>query len=133
VQKAKDMRVNVNFIGWLDNKSPELKNLYETSSIFVFPSTAENFPTVLLEAMAAGCAIITTNSTGCHEVVGEAALLVRPKSSKDIKSALVRLISNDKLRNELLLNSRQRVQENFKWEKVSKNYINIYKNILNEE
>jgi glycosyltransferase involved in cell wall biosynthesis len=88
---------------------------------------------VLLEAMASGCAIITTKFTGCSEVVGDTSLLVRPKNSKDIKSALVRLISDDKLRNELLLNSRQRVQKNFTWEKVSKNYINIYKNVLNEK
>ena len=43
--------------GWLDNDSRELKDLFETSSIFVFPSHAENFPLVLLEAMAAGMAI----------------------------------------------------------------------------
>lgn len=133
VQKAKDLKVKVNFIGWLDNTSPELKNLYETSSIFVFPSIAENFPTVLLEAMAAGCAIITTDDSGCPEVVGDAALLVRPKNSEDIMSALGRLITDDKLRNELLFNSRKRVQKNYTWEKVSKHYINIYNNILNEE
>jgi len=41
--------------------------------VFVFPSHAENFPLVLLEAMAAGLAIVTTNQTGCREVVGDAA------------------------------------------------------------
>jgi len=130
VQKAKDMKVNVNFIGWLDNKSEELKNLYETSSIFVFPSTAENFPTVLLEAMSAGCAIITTNSTGCHEVVGDASLLVKPKNSDDIECALMEFINDDKLRNDLGIKARKRVLENYTWGQIAQSYVHIYEETL---
>ncbi len=133
VQKAKDMKVNVNFMGWLDNKSPELKELSETSSIFIFPSTAENFPTVLLEAMASGCAIITTNVTGCPEVVGDTALLVRPKSSEDIGDALLKLISDDELRNRLGFKAKQRVEGNFTWRKIAKDYVRVYDEVLRME
>ncbi len=62
-QKASNLNVEVKFWGALDNTSPELRNLYETSSIFMLPSESENFPMVLLEAMAAGLAIITSHST----------------------------------------------------------------------
>lgn len=55
--------------------------MYETSKIFVFTSGAENFPIVLLEAMASGLAIITTEGAGCSEVVGDAALLVSRASA----------------------------------------------------
>ncbi|KAB2945332.1 MAG: 1,2-diacylglycerol 3-glucosyltransferase [Candidatus Methanoperedens nitroreducens] len=133
VQKAKDLKVKVNFIGWLDNKSVELKKLYETSSIFVFPSTAENFPTVLLEAMAAGCAIITTDVCGCPEVVGDSALVVRPNSSENIRNALNKLISNDRLFNEFGNKARQRLEEKFNWKKVAKQYENIYKSEIEEK
>jgi glycosyltransferase involved in cell wall biosynthesis len=126
VQKATDIRIKVNFMGWLDNKSTELKNLYETSSIFVFPSTAENFPTVLLEAMASGCAIITTKFTGCSEVVGDAALLVRPRSSDDIRNALIKLLNDEELMKKYGSESRLRVQKNYTWEKVIQKYIKVY-------
>lgn len=104
-----------------------LKYEYETSSIFVLPSSAENFPVVLLEAMSAGCAIITTDTTGCPEVVGDAALLVEPKSSGDIRNALIKLIDNDKLRNKLASKARERVEEKFNWKKITMQYLNVCK------
>lgn len=127
LQKAKDLKIKVNFKGWLNNKSMEYKELYETSSIFVFPSVAENFPVVLLEAMASGCAIITTTVRGCPEVVRDTALLVKPRNSEDIRDALIRLITDDKLRNELGVRARQIVQKNYTWEKIAQEYIKIYK------
>ena len=78
-QMAAELGLPVRFWGWLDNESAELRQLYERSSIFAFTSEAENFPTVLLEAMAAGQAIVTCDGTGCPEVVGEDALLVPPR------------------------------------------------------
>ena len=55
----------------LPNDSRELTELYETSSIYVLPSESENFPTVLLEAMAAPNAVITSYGTRCQEVVDD--------------------------------------------------------------
>lgn len=118
---------NVHLLGYVSYE--RLKYEYETSSIFVFPSSAENFPVVLLEAMASGCAIITTNVTGCPEVVGNAALLIRPKNSEDIRGALDKLVNNDDLRKKMGLNARKRVEDNFTWDKIAKQYLNIYKKV----
>ena len=79
----------VRFLGFLQRD--ELEKLYRSSSIFVFPSTQENFPMVLLEAMAAGCAIITTDIQGCNEVVGDAAVKVAPGSVEQLREALAKL------------------------------------------
>jgi glycosyltransferase involved in cell wall biosynthesis len=133
VKKTKLAKADVNFLGWLDNKSPEYKELYETSSIFVFPSAAENFPVVLLEAMSAGCAIITTDATGCSEVVGDSALLVRPKNSEDIRNAIVEFIENDKLRNGLGVKAKKRVVDKFIWEKIARDYTNVYESVVSGE
>ncbi|MGB9521172.1 MAG: glycosyltransferase, partial [Anaerolineales bacterium] len=62
----------ITFHGWIDHQDPRFWELMETAAIFVFPSEEENFPMVLLEAMAAQMAIITTNNSGCAEVVGDA-------------------------------------------------------------
>lgn len=50
----------VRFRGWIENPSDELDGILRGSSAFVLPSEAENFPVALLEAMAAGLAIVTT-------------------------------------------------------------------------
>lgn len=118
---------NIHLLGFVSNE--QLKNEYETSSIFVLPSSSENFPVVLLEAMASGCAIITSNVTGCPEVVGDTALLVDPKESGEINKALVRLISDDELRLKLGHEARERVLKNFTWKQVAQDYVEMYEKI----
>lgn len=118
---------NIHLLGYVSYE--RLKYEYETSSIFVFPSSAENFPVVLLEAMASSCAIITTNTTGCPEVVGDTALLIRPKNSDDIRNSLNKLIINYDLRNKMGIKARKRVEENFTWDKIVEQYIHVYKNV----
>lgn len=124
-------KLNVNNIHLLGYVSPErLKYEYGTASIFVFPSSAESFGIVLIEAMASGCAVITSNDTACPDVVGNAALLVRPKSSDDIKDSLTLLINNNELLIKLGLNAKKRVEENFSWKKIVKQYLNLYENLI---
>jgi glycosyltransferase involved in cell wall biosynthesis len=118
--------LDVNFWGFLDNQSDAIRELYETSRIFIFPSEAENFPIVLLEAMAAGMAIITTKNTGCAEVVGDAALLVKPRDSIGIRSALEQLTANPDLVKNLGTSARQRLRERFGWSMVAERYVSLY-------
>ena len=125
-RQAEQLNSPAKFIGWLDNRSPQLHQLYETSSIFVFPSEAENFPMVLLEAMAAGLAIITTEGTGCAEVVGDAGILVPPRDPQAIGRALRRLIDDHELRRSLGTAARRRIEENFTWQAVAARYLEEY-------
>jgi len=124
-----ERQIKANLLGFIDNKSPELKELYETSSIFVFPSEAENFPICLLEAMVAGLAIITTKNTGCAEVVGDAALLIEAKNVADIKAAYKRLVEDEALRKELGAKARKRVEELFSWDRVRNDTNQVYERI----
>ena len=88
--QARSAASRVRFTGFLDRAT--LRSLYESSQILVFPSIQENFPMVLLEAMDAGCAIVTTNAEGCAEVVGDAGLVVPKGESQGIRTALERLM-----------------------------------------
>jgi len=126
-QMATDLGLSVKFWGWLDNKSPELKQLYERAAIFVFTSEAENFPVVLLEAMAAGQAIVTCDGTGCPEVVGSDALLVPPRRSDQLGEALGRLVRNDQLRTELGRRARARVEQQFGWHTIARRHVELYR------
>ena len=122
-----EKNLDVKFWGFLDNQSREIRDLYETSRIFVFPSEAENFPIVLLEAMAAGMAIITTEGTGCAEVVGDAALFAKPRDSESIKVALKRLIFDVEFSTNLGKRARQRLEEHFGWGTISQQYSDLYR------
>ena len=124
---AKELSVRVSFTGWLNNDSAELKCLFETSRIFAFPSLAENCPITLLEAMAAGCAIITTHSTGCAEVVGDAALLVPPHDPSAIRAALDGLANSQELMDTLGAAARARVEQSFSWKHLVDRYREIYR------
>ena len=133
LSQLKDMaceyKLDVRFWGWLDNKSAELKNLYEHSSIFVFTSEVENFPIVLFEAMSAGQAIITVNGTGCREVAGDKALLVPPHDPLAIRASLLRLLGDPKLRSRLGAQARARVEQKFNWNKITEQYMSAYQDL----
>jgi glycosyltransferase involved in cell wall biosynthesis len=123
---ANKIGINSKFWGWLDNRSLELTKLYEKSSIFVLTSESENFPVALMEAMAAGLAIITTNGTGCAEVVGDSAILVEPRNSEAIRAALSALATNSDFRRKLGQAARRRSENNFSWTAVAKSYAELY-------
>jgi glycosyltransferase involved in cell wall biosynthesis len=125
-RRAAISRGRIAFTGYLDNKGPELTELYETASIFAFPSSVENFPICLLEAMSAGCAIITTQGTGCAEVVGDSGLLVAPGDISQLETCLVRLIHEPKLRRSLGMAARSRVVSEFGWDSIVERYIQAY-------
>lgn len=126
---AEGSKTTIKFWGWLDKSDPKFYELFGKSSIFVFPSEAENFPSVLLEAMAAGAAIITSNAGGCPEVVGEAGLLVPPKDTDAIRSGLNKLISSEQLRNRLSQAALERVKM-FDWENVAGKYVDCYRRLI---
>ena len=91
-----------------------------------FTSEAENFPVVLLEAMAAGQAIVTCDGTGCPEVVGSDALLVPPRRPDRLGEALDRLVRNDQLRTELGRRARVRVEREFGWHTIARRHAELY-------
>ena len=127
---SKKNNLNVNFLGYVDNESDQLKRLYEESEIFVFTSESENFPIVLLEAMLAGMAIITTNDNGCAEVVGDSAILVNSKNAEAIRKSLIHLINNPKLISDLKIAASKRVEELFSWEHIAQQYLKLYSKII---
>lgn len=122
---AEGSKTPVIFHGWLDRQSAQFRELYETSSIFVLPSEAENFPTVLLEAMSAGLAVIASTAGGCPEVVGDAGLLVPPRNPDAIRQALLDLTGNDALRLELSQKASERI-DLFTWPSIAQRYLELY-------
>ena len=116
----------IQVLGFLENDSEQMRQLYENSSIFVLPSASENFPIVLLEAMTAGAAVVTTRGTGCENVAGTTALLVAPRSTRDLESALEKLMTDKELRERIAAEGRARVESLFSWQSVIDQHLNLY-------
>ncbi len=130
VALARELSVDVRFHGWLEPGSLPLADLYETADIFVHSSDIENFPMVLLEAMAAGLAIITTRGTGCDEVVGDAGLLVDPGDIGALRAALMTLMADPARRVALGAAARRRLVSQFSWTSVTRRYTALYDSVL---
>lgn len=127
---AEGSKTPIQFWGWLDNNDTRFYDLFSKSAIFVFPSEAENFPSVLLEALASGMAIITSTAGGCPEVVGKAGLLVEPGDTEGIRKMLTKLIDSDQLRQQLGKQALEQARQ-FNWENIAQKYLNCYSQILN--
>ncbi len=115
------------FHGWLDNRSEQLNSLYEASDIFVLTSEAENFPVALMEAMAAGLAIVTTRGTGCAEVVDDTGFLVEPRDALQIRDALLALTRDPERCRELGHAARRRIETHLAWPVVARRYEELYR------
>ncbi|MDP9169149.1 MAG: glycosyltransferase family 4 protein, partial [Acidobacteriota bacterium] len=79
----------------------ELAGWYARASIFAFPSLDEGFGIPILEAMAAGLPVVTSNRSALAEIAGPAALLVNPESVEELGEALRKMIVDEQLREEL--------------------------------
>lgn len=105
---------NVHFTGYVDDDL--LPALYTGAKAFVYPSLYEGFGFPVLEAMACGTAVLTSDVTSLPEVAGEAAILVDPRSEEDIRDGLVKLLRDESLRSRLQKRGKERASS-FSWEK----------------
>ncbi len=104
---------------------PELLKLFD---IYVLPSVWEGLPMVLLEAMAAGCPIVATNVGGNSTVIkhGENGSLVRPGDPAILSSEIIKLLSNEKLRNQYIKSSYAIFKEKFSASTMTRKYEELY-------
>jgi glycosyltransferase involved in cell wall biosynthesis len=107
----------------------DLARWYMQASIFAFPSLDEGFGMPLLEAMAAGIPILTSSVSALPEVAGDAALLVDPRDSDALGTALRRLADDTALREDLTRKGFTRVSA-FTWEKAVRETWDVYRNLL---
>lgn len=106
--------------------SIDLPALYNGASTFLFPSLTEGFGIPIIEAMACGTPVITSNCSSMPEVAGEGALLVNPQKPQEIADTLIRLEKDVALRQQQKNYGLDRAKH-FSWEKTAKEYLKIYR------
>ena len=104
----------------------KVAGLLQNAFGFVFPSLHESFGLPILEAMACGVPVITSNVTGCPEIAGGAALLVNPRKTDEIAGAMLKLVENKKIRQELIEKGLKR-SSTFSWEKSASMHFRVFK------
>jgi glycosyltransferase involved in cell wall biosynthesis len=94
----------------------------------VYPSFYEGFGLPILEAMACGTPVITTNSSSIPEVVGDAAIMVDPHDPDGLADAMDEVLSKEELRFELRRKGLERARS-FSWEKTARQTLNVYNEV----
>lgn len=86
------------------------------AKLFVFPSLYEGFGMPVLEAMAAGVPVVTSNVSSLPEVAGDAAILVDPLSEDEILEAYKKILSDKQLQREMIEKGLEQAKK-FQWKK----------------
>ena len=109
-----------------------LPRFYKGALGFVFPSIDETFGLPILEAMACGCPVVTSNISACPETAGDAALLVNPYSVNEIYGAMRKIVSEPEKRN-LLIEKSRRQREKFSWDKSAEQHYKVFSQVLEKD
>jgi len=122
----------VHLLGWIDQE--EVNKILVNSDIYVNTSIIEGFSLSVLQAMAAGVAVIATAVPGNRELIDHQVngWLVSPESVHDLSSALYNLI-NDKLARDNLANNALIKIRNYQWNDICDEYLKIYKQIYEQK
>ncbi|HEX5423394.1 MAG TPA: glycosyltransferase family 4 protein [Candidatus Acidoferrales bacterium] len=126
-----DAQQSVNVIPFVP--SAEMPEVYAAHDIFVFPSFFEGLPLSLLEAMAGGMPVITTETCGMMDVVTDDwnGILIRPGDSQAIVDAVLRLTASADLRKFLGTNAHESAVS-YSWEKVTSRLLSVLENVLRQ-
>ena len=103
----------------------ELRALYSTCSLFVFPSFYEGFGLPLLEAISCGAPAIASNSSSLPEILGSDELLFDPYSPYDMAKIMQKVLSDENFRKKISEDALQQSAK-FSWQSVAKNILDVF-------
>jgi glycosyltransferase involved in cell wall biosynthesis len=123
---AKGSKTKIVFHGWIQKGSKELLELYEKALIYILASSNENASISLLEAMAAKTVVITTNTSGCPETIGNAGFLIEYDDDIKLREILLNLSNEAKLAEIYSKKAYERLIRHFLWRDIVKDYVKLF-------
>ena len=105
-----------------------LPSLYNLARLMVFPSLFEGFGIPLVEAMACGCPVVSSNVTSIPEVIGTAGVMFDPLSPDEMAEKLWLVWNDDQKRKEMVVAGIERVKQ-FSWEDTARKTLQVYRKI----
>lgn len=120
------LKENVEFLGSIPNE--EIYDHLSSSSVFVRPSRSEGLGVAFLEAMAAGVPIVAPPVGGIPDFLrdGKTGIFCKVGDPNDIADKINMILSDDNLRERLVLNGRKLVEEKYDWDKIAVQFKKIY-------
>ena len=120
------IRERVRFVGNVDLE--RLNGLYNLADVLIYPSRFEGFGLPVLEAMAAGCPVLTSNATSIPEVVGDSAVRHDPDDIDGMAESLQRVLSDKAFADELVRKGRERAKL-FSWDRAARAELEVYQSL----
>lgn len=121
--RQRGLEGSVRFLGYVPDG--DLPALYSAATVFAYPSLYEGFGLPVLEAMACGTPVVTSNVGGTAEVASDAALLVDPRDTQGLAETLGRSLSDEVLRALLRVRGIKRAGQ-FSWERTARETLLLY-------
>jgi glycosyltransferase involved in cell wall biosynthesis len=103
----------------------DLQLSYSSTDLFAFPSLYEGFGMPVLEAIACGAPVLTSNSTALAEVAGDAAQLADPQDARALGEAMIRALEDEPLRASLKVKGFDRAKQ-FSWGQAAAKTVALY-------
>ena len=124
-----NIRENIMMPGYIVNS--DLPYIYHSAFAFLYTSLRESFGIPLLEAMACGTPVITSNTSSMPEIGGKDAILVNPESSDEIAEMMLRLETDDAFYEQQRNVGIERAKH-FSWRKTAENLLKLYQEVYQE-
>ena len=127
MELIKQNEKSIHYLGFITDE--ELAQVYNLTSLFVFPSFYEGFGLPPLEAMACGSPVVCSDSSSLPEVGGDAVVYCNPQDTNDIKEKIEIVLNNTTLQNEMIDKGLQQAKK-FSWEKSSKEHMRVFEELM---
>jgi len=124
---AGNFQDEIRFLGYVPDE--DIEALYGAADLFVYPSSYEGFGLPVLEAMACGTPVVTSNTSSLPEVAGDAGLTVDPGDSSALTAAIERVCSDTDLQYEMRQDGLRRA-EGMTWDSTARKTIRAYEEVV---
>lgn len=122
VKKMMENTANVRYIGYIDSADKPM--LYKLAKVFAYPSLYEGFGFPVLEAMAVGTPVLTSNRSSLTEVVGNSGYLVNPTNIYEITEGILKLVEDKEL-GDYFSNKAIERSKRFRWRNTAENFLQL--------
>jgi glycosyltransferase involved in cell wall biosynthesis len=121
-----EFKSDIIFKGYVSDEM--LAQLYKNALVFAYPSFYEGFGFPIVEAFSFGIPVVTSKTSSCGEIGADAALLINPENYKEIGEAILKIINDGNLREDLIRKGLERAKV-FTWHKTAAEFLNLFKDM----
>jgi glycosyltransferase involved in cell wall biosynthesis len=128
--KAESLRSKIKLLGYFPNQ--RIPYLYNRAKLMLYPSLRESFGLPIIESMACGTPVVTSNVSSMPEIAGDAAILANPSNPLDIAEGMTRLLSDDELYQSKVQKGLERASI-FSWQSTAEATHNVYSCVVTNQ